>query len=212
MRGKFISFEGGEGSGKSTQVKLLAKSLTDRGIKLVTTREPGGSPGAEEIRRLLVEGEPGRWGVGAEVLLFQAARADHMEKLIQPALDGGTWVISDRFVHSSFIYQGCVRGWGWSRLDRLHEMTLGGFRPDLTFVLDIDHDKGLERARARGEGYQSRFDKFGGDFHRNVREGFKALVADEPATCVMIDANRDAELIAHDVLKTVEERLGCTTT
>src|SRR4051794_18911417 len=143
MRGKFISFEGGEGAGKSTQARMLRDQLVSRGREVLLTREPGGSPGAEEIRKLVVEGEPERWTPLAETLLFIAARADHVARLIEPALAAGTWVISDRFADSTFVYQGIARGLGIETVRHLQQTALRDFAPDLTIVLDLDPDDGL---------------------------------------------------------------------
>src|SRR5258705_10654265 len=151
MRGKFISFEGGEGAGKSTQARMLRDRLESRGRTVLLTREPGGSPGAEEIRKLLVEGEPERWTPLAETLLFLSARADHVARVIEPALASGTWVISDRFSDSTFVYQGIARGLGIEVVRRLQHAALGDFAPDLTILLDIDPHAGLTRPGARGE-------------------------------------------------------------
>src|SRR6185437_3168718 len=148
-RGKFISFEGGEGAGKSTQAKLLADSLRARGRPAILTREPGGSPGAEHIRKLLVEGEPERWTPLAETLLFLAARADHVTRIIEPALNGGAWVLCDRFADSTVVYQGAGRGLGVERVRSLQRQ-VGALSPDLTFILDIDPFDGLRRTHKRG--------------------------------------------------------------
>ena len=207
MRGKFISFEGGEGAGKSTQARMLRDQLQSRGRTVLLTREPGGSPGAEEIRKLLVEGEPERWTPLAETLLFLSARADHVERVIEPALAAGTWVISDRFADSTFVYQGIARGLGVEAVRRLQHAALGDFAPDLTILLDIDPRAGLARAGARGE-TENRFERFDDGFHARLRAGFLRIAADEPARCAILDGSREVEMIAADVWRTVGERLS----
>jgi dTMP kinase len=205
-RGKFISFEGGEGAGKSTQARMLRDSLQTHGRNVLLTREPGGSPGAEEIRKLLVEGEPERWTPLAETLLFLSARADHVARVIEPALASGTWVISDRFADSTFVYQGIARGLGIDTVRRLQHAALGDFAPDLTLLLDIDPGAGLTRAGRRGQG-ENRFERFDAGFHARLREGFLRIAADEPARCAVIDGSREADAIAADVWRVVGERL-----
>lgn len=206
-RGKFITLEGGEGAGKSTQARLLKTALEARGHSVVLTREPGGSPGAEDIRKLLVEGEPGRWSVLSETLLFIAARADHVEKTIEPALRSGAWVISDRFSDSTFVYQGIARGLGVEKVRELQHAALGDYAPDLTLLLDVDPDEGLKRAHARGHAAESRFEKFDGGFHARLRSAFREIAARETARCVLIDGERGADAVAADIWRTVETRL-----
>src|SRR6266581_5205123 len=205
-RGTFISFEGGEGAGKSTQARMLRDQLESRGRTVLLTREPGGSPGAEEIRKLLVEGEPERWTPLAETLLFLSARADHVARRIEPALTSGTWVISDRFSDSTFVYQGIARGLGIETVRRLSRAALGDFAPDLTILLDIDPDAGLKRAGRRGQA-EDRFERFDAGFHARLRGGFLQLAAEEPARCAVVDGSRDAAVIAADVWHIVGERL-----
>ncbi len=207
MRGKFISFEGGEGAGKSTQARMLRDQLQSHGRNVVLTREPGGSPGAEEIRKLLVEGEPERWTPLAETLLFLSARADHLARLIEPALADGTWVISDRFADSTFVYQGIARGLGIEVVRRLQHAALGDFAPDLTILLDIDPRAGLTRAGARGKA-ENRFERFDDGFHARLRAGFLQIAAAEPARCAILDGSREIEMIAADVWRTVDKRLS----
>ena len=185
--GRFISLEGGEGVGKSTQVSALAKALKERGIDVLVTREPGGSEGAEAIRDLLLQGDERRWSIPAEALLFAAARADHVEKTIRPALDEGRWVLSDRFVDSSFAYQGGAGGLGIDRLRELHDLACGGFLPDRTFVLSLA--QGHERAKARD---RDTVDRIGGraeDFHQRVELAFRTIAAEEPGRVRLIDAS-----------------------
>jgi dTMP kinase len=206
-RGKLISFEGGEGTGKSTQTRLLKSALEERGKRVVLTREPGGSSGAEEIRKLVVEGEPQRWTPLSETLLFLAARADHVARVIEPALAQGTWVVSDRFSDSTYVYQGVARGLGIENVRRLHEAALGSFAPDLTIVLDLDPAEGLKRAGGRVHGHENRFERFDGDFHQKLRAAFRDIARAEPNRCVVIDGGRAPEMVAADVWRVVEERL-----
>ena len=172
-QGRFITFEGIDGSGKSTQARLLAAFLKATGDDIVLTREPGGAPGAEEIRRLLVEGSPDRWSPETEILLFTAARRDHLEKTIQPALDRGATVISDRFADSTRVYQGAARGELRDLVDRLHDAVIA-VEPDLTFVIDMDPAEALRRGLARKSG-EDRFEEMGEAFQHRLREGFQAL-------------------------------------
>src|ERR1051326_1239622 len=206
-RGTFISFEGGEGAGKSTQARLLRTALEARGHPVLLTREPGGSPGAEEIRKLLVEGEPERWTPLAETLLFVAARADHVARVIGPALASGTWVISDRFSDSTFVYQGLARGLGLDAVRNLQKAALGDFAPDLTIILDVEPRSVLERAAARGA-KENRFERFDAAFHQRLRDGFLSIAAQEPRRCAVIDASEPPEGVAANVMRTVVERLA----
>jgi dTMP kinase len=206
-RGKFISFEGGEGAGKSTQARMLRTHLESLGYTALLTREPGGSPGAEEIRRLLVEGEPERWTSLAETLLFLAARADHIARTIEPALSSGTWVICDRFADSTFVYQGVARGLGMEFVRRLQRTALGDFAPNLTIMLDVMPQDGLARAGNRGAA-ENRFERFDGAFHDRLREGFLALAHDEPQRCAIVDGSGDAQAIAAEIWRVVSERLN----
>ena len=188
MRGRFISLEGGEGAGKSTQVRALAAALEARGVTVVVTREPGGSEGAEAIRTLLMQGEVTRWSARSEALLFAAARADHVEKLIQPALQAGSWVICDRFIDSSRAYQGVAGG-----IDDADVLTLHGFGsknllPDRTFVLQLSVQEGRARAAGRDGAAADRFAARGDDFHQAVAEAFRSFAAAEPERVRMIDA------------------------
>lgn len=203
--GIFLSLEGIDGSGKSTQAKLLAQTLREAGRTVTLTREPGGSPGAEEIRALLVDGEPDRWSPETEILLFTAARRDHLERTIQPALDRGEIVISDRFADSTRVYQGAARGDLRGAVDDLHKRMIAR-EPDLTVVLDTDPVKSLRRGLARQSG-EDRFEEFGADFQQRLRDGFRALVSDFPTRCVLIDGDRPVEDVAADILAAVEARL-----
>ena len=196
MAGRFLSFEGIDGSGKSTQARLLAEGLRAEGYSVVLTREPGGSAGAEEIRRLVLEGDPDRWSAETEILLFTAARRDHLEKTILPALARAAVVITDRFADSTRMYQGISRGDLAETVDRLHAMMIG-VEPDLTFLIDLPADLGLSRAQARA-GAEQRFEAMGLDLQTRMRQGFLAL-AKAPRFRV-IDGSRDAGDIAADIL------------
>ncbi len=182
-RSRFITFEGGEGAGKSTQARSLAEALRATGAEVVLTREPGGSPGAEEIRRLLVEGETGRWTPPTEALLHFAARADHIARVIAPALAAGKWVISDRFADSTIVYQGYGQGLDLAWLQALRRTVVGALEPGLTFIFDLPVATGLARAQA-----DQRYERMGTDFHERLRAGFRAIAVAAPERCIMIDA------------------------
>jgi dTMP kinase len=205
MTGRFITLEGGEGTGKSTQIKRLAASLEAKGINVLATREPGGSPGAEEIRRLMVEGEPGRWDAVTETLLAYAARADHVARTIGPALVAGRWVISDRFSDSTFAYQGVGRGVPRETIRRIDSAVLDDFAPDLTLMLDLDVTTGLQRAMAR-PGSENRFEKFGADFHEKLRQAFLDIAKRHPERCRVIDAGGSQDEVAEAILAAVSRR------
>ncbi|MGZ5960850.1 MAG: dTMP kinase [Rhizomicrobium sp.] len=202
---RFITLEGGEGAGKSTQARKLAAALKKRGITSVSTREPGGSPGAEEIRNLIVHGEPGRWDTLTETLLIFAARADHVRRTIKPALAGKKWVICDRFTDSTFAYQGAGRGLDRETIRRLDALVLHDFRPDLTFILDLPVETGLERAMTRTHG-ATRFEKFDVEFHQRLRQAFLAIAKRNHERCVVIDATAGANDVAEDIWKAVAKR------
>ncbi|MFV0332833.1 MAG: dTMP kinase [Tropicimonas sp.] len=204
--GIFITFEGIDGSGKSTQARLLAEALGAAGHDVVLTREPGGSEGAEQIRALVLEGEPERWSPQTEILLFTAARRDHLEKRIWPALEAGRIVISDRFADSTRMYQGLRRGDLRAQVDGLHRMMIGT-EPDLTFVIDMDPATGLARAKGR-QGGEERFEDFGEGLQREMRAGFLALASADPARFRVIDGARPVEAVAADVLARALDRLG----
>jgi dTMP kinase len=206
LRGRFITVEGGEGAGKSTQVSLLVAALGRIGISVRATREPGGSPGGEAIRCLLVEGEGERWDAISEALLLIAARHDHVTRLIRPSLEQGAWVVSDRFADSTLAYQGYGRGIGPAQLTELHRFALGAFAPDLTLVLDLPIEIGLPRAAARSAA--DRFERLDRDFHERLRQGFRQIAADNPARCVLIDGSGDPQTVHRAVLAAVEDRLG----
>ncbi|MHA7888718.1 dTMP kinase [Roseicyclus sp.] len=204
--GLFVSLEGIDGSGKSTQARRLAEWLRARGRDPVLTREPGGAPGAEEIRRLLVEGDPDRWSPETEILLFTAARRDHLERTIRPALAQGRDVITDRFADSTRVYQGATRGDLRGLVDDIHARVIG-IEPDLTLILDMEPEVALTRGLARRSG-EDRFEEFGLPFQEKLRDGFRALAAEAPRRCVLIDASQDADSIAGAVARAVAARLG----
>ncbi|TAN77036.1 MAG: dTMP kinase [Magnetospirillum sp.] len=205
-RGRFITFEGGEGVGKSTQLRLLADRLRDDGVMVVTTREPGGSPGAEAIRALLVSGEVERWDGITEALLHFAARRDHLVKTVWPALEQGAWVVCDRFADSTLAYQGFGHGLDPEVIASLYRVAVGHFSPDLTLVLDLPVEKGLERAGIRG-GPEDRYERMGLGFHQRLRQGFLGIAAAHPMRCAVIDAARTPDQVHHDILETVRARL-----
>lgn len=201
----FISFEGIDGSGKSTQARRLAEALRTRGHAVLLTREPGGSPGAEEIRRLVLEGDPDRWSAETELLLFTAARRDHLERTIRPALAAGQVVICDRFADSTRVYQGVSRGDLRTTVDALHGLMIG-VEPDLTFIIDIDPVIGLGRARARSDAEQ-RFEDFGLPLQERMRAGFRGIAQEFPGRCRLIDGGRDPEAVAADIMAALRDRL-----
>lgn len=205
-RGRFITFEGGEGTGKSTQVRLLADALREEGLMVVTTREPGGSAGAEAIRALLVSGEVDRWDGIAEALLHFAARRDHLVKTVWPALERGAWVISDRFADSTLAYQGFGHGLDPDVIASLYRVAVGHFAPDLTLVLDLPVEKGLERTGTRG-GAEDRYERMGLGFHQRLRQGFLGIAASNPMRCAVIDAAGNPNQVHGDIMATVRARL-----
>ncbi len=205
--GRFITLEGGEGTGKSTQARRLAAALEARGFASLVTREPGGSPGAEEIRRLMVEGEPGRWNAITETLLAYAARADHVARTIGPALKEGRWVICDRFSDSTFAYQGVGRGLDRETIRRIDSAVLDDFAPDLTLVLDLDVATGLGRANSR-PGTENRFEKFGAEFHEKLRQAFLDIARRYPERCRVIDASGSEDQVADAIFAAVAKRFA----
>lgn len=206
-RGRFITLEGGEGAGKSTQAAALCGWLEDSGITAIRTREPGGAPGAEEIRTLLVTGEPGKWDAITEALLMNAARRDHVVRTIRPALARGDWVICDRFYDSTLVYQGYAGGVALKTLESLIAAAVEDTRPDLTLILDIDPAAGLDRAGARS-GAETRFERKGSEFHAKVAVGFRALAAQDADRCVLIDAARPVDTVTADIIAAVSARLS----
>lgn len=206
MRGRFITFEGGEGAGKTTQARLLAERLRAQGIDVVQTREPGGSPGAEEIRAIAVSGDAERWSARTETLLMYASRSDHLERKILPALDEGKWVVCDRFADSSRAYQGAGGGAPESLIEALDKHVVGDNQPNLTVVFDIPVEVGLDRAFGRGL-FETRFESKGLEFHQKLREGFLEVAVRHPERCVVLDATGEVEEVAERLWAVVEERL-----
>ncbi len=207
MKGRFISLEGGEGAGKSTQLKALATVLRGRGLEVVETREPGGSPGAEAIRKLLLEGGDDRWTPEAEALLFAAARADHVARTIRPAVERGAWVLSDRFLDSSLAYQGGAAGVGVEAVRALHEIGSHGFVPDRTLLLELSPQAVAERLRVRDADGSDRIGGRGGGFHARVARAFEQLAEEEPERFRRVDANAAAEEVTARLLAAVEDLL-----
>lgn len=207
LTGRFITLEGGEGAGKSTQIARLGAWLREKGLTVVTTREPGGSPGAEMVRKLLVEGPPERWDGTTEALLHFAARRDHLRSTVWPALTRGAWVISDRFADSTIAYQGNGHGLERAMLERLYEVAVGKFRPDLTLILDLPIEAGLARAAAR-RGSETRYESLPKDFHERVRAGFLDIAKREPDRCAVVDAAQDLDAVSAAIAQIVAQRLG----
>ena len=185
MRGKFITFEGGEGGGKSTQAARMAGYLRSKGLEVLETREPGGTPESEALRDLLVQGDPDRWSALSELLLMTAARVEHVNRLIEPALTEGKWVICDRFADSTLAYQGIAGELGIELVEQIQKLALGATAPDVTFLLDVRAEAGLQRAEKRGGA--ARFEKKGAAFHQTLRDGFLALANENPQRIVLID-------------------------
>jgi dTMP kinase len=205
--GRFITLEGGEGVGKTTQVRRLAAVLEMRGRTVVVTREPGGSAGAEDIRRLIVQGEPGRWDPLVETMLIFAARADHVRQTIRPALARGEIVLCDRFSDSTYAYQGAGRGLPRETIRRIEAIAVPDIKPDLTLVLDLPAETGLRRAAAR-KGEETRFEGFDIAFHERLREAFRDLVRQNPERCALIEAGASPDAVAENIERVVESRLG----
>jgi dTMP kinase len=208
MRGKFITFEGGEGTGKSTQAGMLANKLESLGLGVLLTREPGGSPGAEIIRHVLLSGAAKPLGADAEAMLFAAAREDHVRCTIAPALAAGKWVVCDRFADSTRVYQGALGQVDRRLIKGLERVSIGDLLPDLTLILDVPVDVALERrALRRGDAAPDRFEAENVEFQEKLREAFRALAADEPERCVIIDASVPRVQVAKDIWDTVQAKL-----
>lgn len=210
---RFITFEGGEGVGKSTQAKRLAANLGRLGIQAVRTREPGGTPRAEAIRSFILQGKSEQWGAGAEAVLFAAARLDHVNSLIAPALAAGKWVICDRFADSTRAYQGLTGGVDDKLIDALEELALNGHAPDLTLVLDMDPDAAFDRVHQRTleeglAGIIDRFEKEDLDYHRRLRENFLAIAHDNPDRCIVLSADQSEDELEEAIWQTVRNRFA----
>jgi dTMP kinase len=211
MRGRFITFEGGEGSGKSTQAQALVDRLKSLAVGVVLTREPGGSPGAEVIRHVILSGAAKPLGPEAEAILFAAARDDHMQNTVKPALERGRWVVCDRFMDSTRVYQGALGNVDQRLLRGLERITVGEFRPDLTFILDVPPEVGLARAtERRGSGKADRFEQEGLEFHEKLRAAYREVAEGDPERCVLIDSQQPKERVAERIWAIVNERLDPT--
>jgi dTMP kinase len=209
MAGRFITFEGGEGAGKSTQAAALARRLGAFGLDVVVTREPGGSPGAEIVRHIVLSGAAKPLGAEVEAVLFAAARRDHLETLIKPALDRSRWVVCDRFIDSTRVYQGILGEAGRSFVKGLERLIVGDAMPDITFILDLPAEVGLARARERRAGNApDRFEREDLGFHEKLNAAFRQIAAEEPKRCVLIDANRGEDEVSAEIWAHVERRLA----
>lgn len=209
MAGQFITFEGGEGAGKTTQAKMLADALEAVGVETILTREPGGTFGAESIRKLVLEGTDDRWSGMTELLLMYAARIDHVEKLIKPALERGAWVISDRFSDSSLAYQGYARDLGPDRVREVHNAVMDGFGPDLTLVFDMDVYLSMKRVETRAEREDenlTRFDKAGQAFHATIRDAFLDIAKTEPDRVTVVDADGSRQSVHARILNAISAK------
>lgn len=214
MTGLFITFEGGEGSGKTSQINRIAQSLLEQKRKIITTREPGGTPEAEKIRNLIVQREGGNWSPLSETLLLFAARILHVEQIIRPALETGKMIISDRFTDSTRAYQGYGHGLSLDTIETINTAVLGDFKPHLTFILDIEPEIGLARSERRlaGEHFmgaqsEDRFEKLELEFHKRLRNGFLQIAKNDPARCHVIDATQDMNDITHQILHIIQSRV-----
>ena len=207
VKGRFISLEGGEGAGKTTLVKSLRDTLQARDLEVVISREPGGTPGAEILRDILVNGATDRWSPMTEALLMYASRVDHVEKLIKPALERGAWVLCDRFSDSTTAYQGAAGGVDLHQIALLHQACLGSFKPDLTLIVDLDPDIGIKRTVNRGED-ASRFERFDHGFHSRLRDAYLNIASAEPERCVLLDGSRAQREVYDAAIEAIDARLG----
>ena len=209
--GPFLTLEGGEGSGKSTQIKLLSQWFDGLGVDHVCTREPGGAPGAEQIRNLVLTGDVDRWTPMTEVLLYTAARSDHVERVITPALEAGRWVLCDRFYDSSIAYQGAGRGVGVAKVRDLQKLVLGDLKPDLTLILDLPVQVGLGRAVSRETdkaAAEDRFERMDVSLHETFRSVFLEIAAEEPDRCVVLDADKEVDVLQQTLRSTIAQKFG----
>jgi dTMP kinase len=207
LRGRFITLEGGEGAGKTTQIARLKDWLIERDIDVLTTREPGGSEGAEQIRDLLVNGDVARWDAMTETLLHFAARRDHVEKVVKPALEAGKWVISDRFADSTMAYQGYGHGLDVEQIESIYKTVLSSFNTDLTLIFDLETEVGLSRAISRSGG-EDRYERMDIEFHQRLRQGFLKIAQNAPDRCAVVDASGDADAVFNQIQTVVQDRLG----
>ncbi|MBY0502209.1 MAG: dTMP kinase [Alphaproteobacteria bacterium] len=207
LKAPFITFEGGEGSGKSTQAEILYRRLLEGDINVVSYREPGGTKGAEHIRELLLNGEVERWTPTTEALLMSAARADLVQRRILPQLEGGTWVVCDRFIDSTIAYQGYGHGVGYKHIEMLNQFTVGALEPDLTFIFQMDPELGLARTALRGN-KQDRYERLNQGFHQRVATGYEEILKRYPTRCVAINALLDIDMISEVIFKEVSRRFG----
>lgn len=205
-QGRFITLEGGEGTGKSTQLPLIATWLRDAGLEVVETREPGGAPGAEKIREILIDGPADRWDPVTETMLHFAARREHLVRMVLPALDRGAWVVCDRFADSTMAYQGYGLGVARELIEEMYRVVVGALKPDLTIILDIAPEIGLKRADDRRAG-GTRYESMDLDFHERLRDGFIDIAKREPKRCVVIDADGPVDAITHRIRHEIETRL-----
>ena len=211
--GRFITLEGGDGTGKSSQITMLAAKLRETGLEVIETRDPGGTGGAEVIRKLVLTGDPDRWDSMTSALLHFAARRDYVERLIRPALEQGTWVISDRFADSTTVYQGVAGGAGVDAIRDLWQTAIDGFKPDLTLIIDLPVEEGLERANGRMQqiadetSREDRYEKMGENFHQIARQAFLDIAAAEPERCALIDGTKDLDGVHEQIWAAVSDRL-----
>lgn len=203
--GIFITFEGGDGSGKTTQIQRLSQTLTERHIPHIRTREPGGTPNAEKLRTLLVQGSPDGWDGVTEAFLMAAARRDHLRQCIWPALESGTWVLCDRFSDSTFAYQGYGHELGEEFVRTLHTLTMGSFQPHLTFIFQLSPDIGVAR-KQKEQSLENRFEKYPAPFHARVIQGYQTLLAREPERCIAVQADVPPDTITQTLLRVLEQK------
>lgn len=209
MQGHFITFEGVEGSGKTSVIQALARHLQSKGIPYITTREPGGSTGAEEIRNIILKGKTNRWDSITELLLMFASRRDHYVRTIKPALEAGKFVICDRFADSSFAIQGYAHGIDIKHIEYLYKLCVGDFKPDTTIILDIKAQSGLSRTKSRiSLDPEDRFEKFGVTFHNKVREGFLKIAENDPERCVIVDASHPLHIVQEKVIEIISNKFS----
>lgn len=206
-KGKFITLEGGEGAGKSTQQKYIKEFLVSKGIEVVATREPGGTPGGEAIRTLHVQGESDRWDAISEALLMNAARRDHIVRVIKPALASGKWVVCDRFADSTLAYQGYAGGVGIAQLNKLYDFISDGLLPDLTLIFDLDPAVGISRSYERTHN-ETRFEQKDMTFHQKIRQGFLNIAADNKERCVIVDADRKEDVVKQAIFAVLAQRFA----